>query len=224
MADQRDDQSPKSIASRQPRTAKSGRPKAVVSLLRVLLVRIRFVFLFIATGAVFAYWGTLENYYDKWTRPEVAQSAVNSDTEHFCPMCPQIVRDEPATCPICMMPLSKRKKVNAEPLPAGVLARVTLSPDRQALAGIRVAEVRHEPLVKTIRTMGFVEVDERRVARIAARVPGRIEKLHVDFTRGSVRAVMPPGIFCCVRGRCRRSAISVGWSSWASSQPSASSR
>ena len=109
MANQHDDQSSKSLAAQQPGTEKSGRPKATVSLVRVLLVRIRFLFLFVATGAVFAYWGTLENYYDKWTRPEAAQSAGSSDTEYFCPMCPQIIRDAPATCPICMMPLSKRK-------------------------------------------------------------------------------------------------------------------
>ncbi len=45
-------------------------------------------------------------------------------------------------CPICGMPLSLRTKGEAEPLPPGVTARVQLSPDRIALAGIATARDR----------------------------------------------------------------------------------
>ena len=56
-------------------------------------------------------------------------------------MHPSIVRDNPKDkCPICFMPLSKRKKGEAgeaEPLPAGIVSRVQLSPYRVVLAGVQ---------------------------------------------------------------------------------------
>ncbi len=160
-------------------------PPKRLPLLRVLLVRARFILLFVVTGAVFVYWDSVENYYAKWTRP-TAEGTASTEYEFYCPMHPQVVRNEMGTCPICAMPLSKRKKGSKEPLPEGVLSRVSLNGDQMALGGIRLAEVEPRSLTKRIRTMGFVEVDERRLARIAARVPGRIEKVHVDFTGSKV--------------------------------------
>src|SRR5262249_38102067 len=57
-----------------------------------------------------------------------------------------------------------------------------LTPYRVALAGIQTAEIGYQPLKKEIRTVGFVEFDERRLARITARVKGRIDKLYVNVT------------------------------------------
>ncbi|RME22651.1 MAG: efflux RND transporter periplasmic adaptor subunit, partial [Deltaproteobacteria bacterium] len=48
--------------------------------------------------------------------------------------------------------------------------------------GIRLAEVKELPLVKTIRTVGHVDYDERRLAIINTKIDGWVEKLNVDFT------------------------------------------
>ena len=159
-----------------------GRWDKLLILLRVASVRLRFIGLFAAIFLVFAYWDTMTNYYDKWTRPASGGSKAGDGFEFWCPMCPQVVRDEMGICPICNMALSKRKKTNAEPLGEGVLARITLDAGEIVLAGVRVSEVKHVDLVKTINTFGFVDVDERRLVRISARVDGWIKKLHVDFT------------------------------------------
>ena len=66
--------------------------------------------------------------------------ARGGDVEWFCPMHPAVVRDNPRDkCPICFMPLSKRKReTNIEQaLPAGVVNRVQLSPYRVVLAGVQ---------------------------------------------------------------------------------------
>ena len=162
-------------------------------VVKVVELRLRFIALMAATGLVFAYWDTLWNYYDKWVRPVGEQIAAASDIEYYCPMHPSVVRDAPGNCPICGMPLSRRKKGEQGQLPPGVTARVHLAPFRVAQAGICTAEITYEPLAETVTTVGFVTYDERRLATIASKVVGksRVEKLHVDFTGKPVRAGEP---------------------------------
>ncbi|HJT75895.1 MAG TPA: heavy metal-binding domain-containing protein, partial [Gemmataceae bacterium] len=80
-------------------------------LVLVKLARLRFLAILALVGATIMYWDTLMAHYERWTRPLGGQAAVASaDTEYWCPMHPTIVRDHPDKCPICGMPLSKRKK------------------------------------------------------------------------------------------------------------------
>jgi membrane fusion protein, copper/silver efflux system len=153
-------------------------------VVKVVELRLRFIALMAATGLVFAYWDTLWNYYDKWARPVGDHVAAVSEIEYYCPMHPSLVRDAPGNCPICGMPLSKRKKGQKEELPEGVRARVQLAPFRVAQAGIRTAEITYEPLAETVSTVGFVTFDERRLSRISSKTKGlaRVEKLFVNFT------------------------------------------
>jgi membrane fusion protein, copper/silver efflux system len=162
-------------------------------VVKVVELRMRFIALMVTTGLVFAYWDTLWNYYDKWTRPAVEHVAASSDIEYYCPMHPSVVRDVPGNCPICGMPLSKRKKGQNEELPEGVTARVQLAPFRVAQAGIRTAEIAYEPLAETVTTVGFVTFDERRMSRISSRTKGlaRVEKLLVNFTGTFVEVGQP---------------------------------
>jgi RND family efflux transporter MFP subunit len=154
----------------------------------VKLARLRFIAILVGVGAVIAYWDTLNAWYEKWTRPFFGQeTAVASDTEYWCPMHPTIVRDHPDKCPICAMPLSKRKKGEKEEdeaLPPGVVSRVQLTPYKVAVAGIETAEVGYRALAKEITAAGFVEFDERKLARITSRITGktRIDKLYVNVT------------------------------------------
>jgi len=59
---------------------------------------------------------------------------------------------------------------------------VMISPERQQLIGIRTAHVVRRSLDRTVRTVGIVTYDERRVAHIHTKVTGWIESLQVDFT------------------------------------------
>jgi Cu(I)/Ag(I) efflux system membrane fusion protein len=163
----------------------------------VKLARLRFIAVLVAIGGVIAYWDTLNAYYEKWTRPLFgAETAASSDTEYWCPMHPTVVRDHPDKCPICAMPLSKRKKGDKdeeEALPPGVSQRVQITPYKVAVAGIETAEIGYRPLTKEIAAVGFVEFDERKLARISARITGktRIDKLYVNVTGQHVRKGEP---------------------------------
>lgn len=167
-------------ATAEPSLSRWQRFRLVV---KVVELRLRFIALMAITALTFAYWDTLWNRYDKWMRPPVATSAVESQVEFFCPMHPNVIRDEHGNCPICGMPLSKRKKGEKETLPEGVLARVQLAPYRIRQAGIETSEVAYSPLAETLTTVGTVEYDERRQAQIASRIRGmaRVETLYVNF-------------------------------------------
>ena len=163
-------------------------------VLKTVQARLRFIAILAAVGGAIVYWDTLKAHYEKWTRPLLGEeAAANTDTEFWCPMHPTIVRDHADKCPICGMPLSKRKKgegANAEEaLPPGVVSRVQLTPYKVAAAGIQTVEVAYQPLSKEITTVGFVEFDERKLARITARATGksRIEKLYVNVTGQTVQ-------------------------------------
>jgi len=162
-------------------------------VIKVVELRLRFVALMAATGLAFAYWDELWNYYDKWTRPLAERVVADSEHEHYCPMHPSVVQPDPGNCPICGMPLSKRKKGHAEALPEGVASRLQFAPMRVSQAGIRTVEIGYEPLAETITTVGFVAFDERNLKRISSRTKGlaRVEKLMVDFTGTRVEAGQP---------------------------------
>jgi membrane fusion protein, copper/silver efflux system len=153
-------------------------------VVKVVELRLRFIALMAVTALGFAYWDELANRYDKWMRPALHQHATVSGIEYYCPMHPQVVQDAPGTCPICGMPLARRKKGEKTTLPEGVTARVELLPFRVAQAGIKTAEVAYAPLTQTLTTVGYVAFDERHMANIVSRVPGktRVEKLYANIT------------------------------------------
>ena len=151
----------------------------------ILLARLRFLFLLGLIGTVIVRWEEIISYYQKWTHSTEAKDSASADTEYFCPMHPTVIReDNREKCPICFMPLSKRKKgeVSDEALPAGVVSRVQLSPYRVVLAGARTIPVEYQLLTKELTTVGTLEFDERNLRTVSARVKGRIEKLFVNQT------------------------------------------
>jgi len=160
-------------------------------LVLVKLARLRFVAILAAIGIVITQWDTLVAHYEKWIRPKSSTAVGSSDTEYFCPMHPSVVRDNgKEKCPICFMPLSKRKKgeQSFDVLPAGVVNRVQLSPYRVVLAGVQTWTVEDVPLTKEIQAVGYVEFNERGLKNVSARVKGRLDQLVINETGQLVAA------------------------------------
>ena len=133
-------------------------------IILVKLARLRFVAVLVLIGAIITQWDLLTAYHDKWTRHSHAASAGGGDVEWFCPMHPSVVRDNSKEkCPVCFMPLSKRKKEDAheEALPAGIVNRVQLSPYRIVLAGVQTWNLDYLPVSKELKAAGFIEFNER---------------------------------------------------------------
>src|SRR5690242_20134256 len=97
---------------------------------KVVFARLRFLSVFLIAGLLVGYWDTIKNHWDKWTRPASVQTASAAQIEYTCTMHPNVIRHEPGDCPICGMTLVPRNRVTPTTLPADVLARVQLSPQR----------------------------------------------------------------------------------------------
>lgn len=64
---------------------------------------------------------------------------------------------------------------------------VEIPPEKQQLIGVKIVDVTVKPLKKTIRTVGRVEFDERKLRSINIKVEGWIEKLYADYSGKYVR-------------------------------------
>jgi membrane fusion protein, copper/silver efflux system len=59
---------------------------------------------------------------------------------------------------------------------------VEIQTDKQQLIGVKLTEAVVKPLSKTIRTVGRVESDERKITTVNIKVEGWIEKLYADYS------------------------------------------
>ncbi|MGA8616651.1 MAG: efflux RND transporter periplasmic adaptor subunit, partial [Xanthobacteraceae bacterium] len=190
-------------------------------IFKVVEIRLRFIAILVLVALFVGYWDTIQNHWEKQTRSDGAvysvvrqtlgkqavhwlwpQAGVVSNqvnTEYFCPMHPNVVRQtlEPdgsvPKCPICGMPLSLRKKGEVPKLPNGVLSRKQYSPEQIQSTGISTVEVAYRPLTKEITTVGYVTYDESKRSQIVVRVTGYLEKLYVDKPWITVKKGEPLG-------------------------------
>ena len=96
-----------------------------------------------------------------------------------CSMHPQIRQNEPGDCPICgmdLIPLEDDQNADID------LDAISMSPTAMQLASVSTAIVGKMNPVKQVRLNGKVQADERLVYSQSSHIPGRIEKLMVNFT------------------------------------------
>ena len=102
-----------------------------------------------------------------------------------CSMHPEIALPRPGPCPKCGMDLIPRKA--AAPDAMGGMRVFTTSENAKALMNIQTAAVERLFPTAEIRMVGKVEYDETRLAYITAWVPGRLDRLFVDYTGIAVK-------------------------------------
>ncbi|MBK5968128.1 efflux transporter periplasmic adaptor subunit [Thiorhodovibrio winogradskyi] len=97
----------------------------------------------------------------------------HADPKYVCPMHPQIIKNEPGTCPICGMDLVEKWLA---PM-TGKHPEVGLTSAVVQTLGVRTAAAERGTLWRYIRTLGRVTYDETRLAHVHPRAPGWIEAL-----------------------------------------------
>ncbi|HEY4300718.1 MAG TPA: efflux RND transporter periplasmic adaptor subunit [Candidatus Didemnitutus sp.] len=106
-----------------------------------------------------------------------------------CPMHPSVTSDAPGKCTICGMDLVEVSSATPSDPDGG--HDVRLSAASTNAIGVTTSEIMRGALARTLRVSGIVEDDDTRHRILAARVPGRIEKLHVNFVGAEVTAGAP---------------------------------
>jgi len=94
-----------------------------------------------------------------------------------CSMHPQIRQPKPGKCPICLMDL-----VPVESSGQAGPREISFSEDALKLMEIQATPVERKFVEAQIRMVGKLSYDETRLKHITAWVPGRIDRLYVDFT------------------------------------------
>lgn len=96
-----------------------------------------------------------------------------------CAMHPQIDLPKPGLCPICGMKLILRNTQEGE---ASSLRELTVSEDAKKLMDIQTVPVERQFVEAKVRMVGKIDYDETRLRYITAWVPGRLDRLYVDYT------------------------------------------
>lgn len=115
--------------------------------------------------------------------PAQPQQTQPQQTWWTCSMHPQIRQPRPGKCPICFMDLIPVETTEGQVGPR----QIVFSEDALKLMEIQTTPVERKFVEAEIRMVGKVEYDESRVKEITAWVPGRIDRLYVDFTGILVR-------------------------------------
>lgn len=105
-------------------------------------------------------------------------SETQEPTLWTCSMHPQIQLPEPGKCPICdmaLIPLIHDEEELGE-------REISISPYAAKLMELETTEVTRRIANAEVRMVGKVDYDETRLSYISAWVPGRIDRLFVDYT------------------------------------------
>ena len=107
-----------------------------------------------------------------------------------CPMHPWIQSAQPGKCTICGMVLVATSSALNSQL-STLSSTVTLAASQVTTIGVATTRVSRQPLARTLRVTGRIDDDDTRHRILAARVPGRIEKLFVTYAGERVEADSP---------------------------------
>jgi Cu(I)/Ag(I) efflux system membrane fusion protein len=109
-------------------------------------------------------------------------SQTNKATIWTCSMHPQIRMTAPGKCPICGMELIPLNQ-NESPVDPDA---IRLSKEAAELANVLTSVVTRQKPIQEVRLYGKIQADERLLQSQVAHIPGRIEKLMVNFTGEAV--------------------------------------
>ncbi|MCA8920726.1 MAG: efflux RND transporter periplasmic adaptor subunit [Planctomycetes bacterium] len=125
----------------------------------------------------------------RWTSPAAPTAGAGDPapaaqpTEWTCSMHPQIRSPTPGTCPICGMDLIPVGGGGDDLGPR----ELRLSPGAVTLAEVETEPVRRQDVARQVRMVGKVDFDETRLNYITAWIPGRLDRMYVDYTGTLVR-------------------------------------
>lgn len=123
------------------------------------------------------------------------EHAHENEIDYYtCTMHPSVKEKEPGKCPICAMNLVSVYKEGGAPQTDAAdsqVRTVNVPLYQQQLIGVQLDTVKLRPASKTIRAIGHVAYNERKIATVSLKFSGWTEKLYVDYTGQFVKKGQP---------------------------------
>ncbi|NOS99987.1 MAG: efflux RND transporter periplasmic adaptor subunit [Phycisphaerales bacterium] len=119
-------------------------------------------------------------------------AASQKKVKYACAMMCVPPMDRAGKCPVCGMEMVAVEEHGGDSaqdkaLPEHALNEITLSETAIRLARLETSPVERRFVAAEVRMVGKVEYDETRQRSITSRVPGRLDRLYVDYTGVPVR-------------------------------------
>lgn len=130
-----------------------------------------------------AYWIIRSHAVPESASVDAAQDEPQAVTTWYCSMHPQITSPKPGKCAICFMDLIPLEEDSGELGPR----QLRMSDAAVALAKIRTTRVERRVVAHEVRMQGKVDYDETRLVDSTAWIPGRLDRLFVDYAGVPVR-------------------------------------
>ena len=108
-----------------------------------------------------------------------AETTESEISQWTCSMHPQIKLPKAGKCPICFMDLIP---VDSGDDDGGGVRELSVSENAAKLMEIETVPVQRRFVSAEVRMVGKIDYDETRVSHITAWVPGRLDRLFVDYT------------------------------------------
>ena len=132
------------------------------------------------------------------SKPGPTVFSKNDVNYYTCTMHPWVHSKKPGTCPVCAMdlvPVFKSKsqgdqtsQTDSKGRISGTDSKASVAPEshefdvpveRQQQFGVTYAQVKRQPLVRTVRTVGLVTADKARQWMYVPRTDGYVQKLYI---------------------------------------------
>jgi Cu(I)/Ag(I) efflux system membrane fusion protein len=114
----------------------------------------------------------------------IAHETAAADNQTWtCSMHPQIRQSEAGKCPLCGMDLIPVSDESSDSNPF----EIKMSPTAMQLASVTTSVITKQKPVKELRLNGKVKADERKTFSQSSHIPGRVERLMVNFTGETVQ-------------------------------------
>src|SRR6476469_3524387 len=109
------------------------------------------------------------------------KKADAASSQYTCPMHPEVLKEEPGTCPICNMDLVSTKHEDLHAAVEKDLQDVLLPSNEVVLSDVTTIKAAYDSLGDTLTLKGTINYNTNNQRSVSSYISGRIERLYVSY-------------------------------------------